>query len=105
MKKIVTAAFGFSLCLGLISCGGAHGDDPGRAYMPDMYYSRAYEAYGYNNVGGEYDSLHARGISYNGLTVPGSVAREDLLPYHLTGDSTGMKSAESLQNPLTNLSN
>src|SRR4051794_30482517 len=99
MKKIVIAVFGFSLSLGMISCGGAQGDDPGRAYMPDMYYSRAYEAYGYNNVGGEYDSLHARGISYNGLTVPGSVARGDVLPYHLTADSAGMKAADALVNP------
>lgn len=104
MKKIVITVFGFSLALGFTSCGGAHGDDPGHAYMPDMYYSRAYEAYGYNNVGGEYDSLHARGISYNGLTVPGSVARGDMLPYHLTSDSAGLKSADALANPLTNLS-
>jgi mono/diheme cytochrome c family protein len=103
MKKIVIAALRLSLGLGLMSCGGAHGDDPGHAYMPDMYYSRAYEAYGYNNVGGEYDSLRARGISYNGLTVPGSVARGDLLPYHLTSDSTGMKAADALVNPLDSL--
>jgi mono/diheme cytochrome c family protein len=99
MKKIVIAALGFSFSLSLISCGGAHGDDPGHAYMPDMYYSRAYEAYGYNDVGGERDSLAARGINYNALLVPGTVARGDLLPYHLTSDSAGMKAADGLKNP------
>lgn len=99
MKKIVLAASVFSLGLGLISCGGAKGDNPGTAYMPDMYYARAYEAYGYNMVEGEWDSLKKRGISYNGITVPGTVARGESLPYYLTNDSTGLKVADGLSNP------
>jgi len=104
MKKIVFAASIFSLGLSLLSCGGAHGEDPGHAYMPDMYYARAYEAYGYNNVEGEYDSLRARGILYNGLPVPGTVARGDMLPYHLTNDSTGLRAADGMINPMDTLS-
>lgn len=104
MKKIVFAASVFSLSLGLLSCGGAHGDDPGRAYMPDMYYARAYEAYGYNMVEGEYDSLASRGIRYNGLIVPGTVARGDMLPYHLTNDSAGLRAADAIRNPMDTLS-
>ncbi len=104
MKKIIIATFFFSISLGLISCGGAHGDEPGHSYMPDMYYSRAYEAYGYNMVEGEYDSLRSRGISYNGLPVPGSIARGDMLPDHITGDTTGLKAADALINPLDTLS-
>lgn len=100
---IITAAF-FTLGLGLISCGSAHGDEPGHAYMPDMYYSRAYEVYGYNMVGGEYDSLRSRGIFYNALPVAGTVARGDMLPYYLTGDTTGLKAADALVNPLDSLS-
>lgn len=99
MKKIVFAAFGFSLGLGLVGCGGAHGDNPGHAYMPDMYYSRAYEAYGYNNVEGEYDSLRSRGINYNGLTVPGTVARGEMMPTYVSGDTVGLKQADALVNP------
>lgn len=102
MKKIVFAVSVLSLSLGLLSCG-AQGDDPGRAYMPDMYYSRAYEAYGYNMVNGEYDSLRKRGIQYSGLTVTGTVARGDMMPNHLTGDSSGMKAANELKNPLDTL--
>jgi len=101
MKKIVFAVSVFSLGLGLVSCRNAKGDYPGDAYMPDMYYSRAYEAYNYNDVGGERDSLHARGVAYNGLPVIGTVARGDMLPYHLTeADTAGSR---GLQNPLTTL--
>ncbi|NTS42441.1 cytochrome c [Flavisolibacter sp. BT320] len=103
MKKIIIAASIFSMGLGLLSCGGAHGDNPGRAYMPDMYYARAYEAYGYNMVDGEYDSLASRGIRYNGLNVPGTVARGEVLPYHLTNDSTGLRNANSVANPIDSL--
>jgi len=85
-------------------CGGAKGDDPGRSYMPDMYYSRAYEAYGYNNVFGEHDSLRARGINYSAMPVPGTVARGEMGSYHLTNDSAGLQAANGLRNPLDTLS-
>jgi mono/diheme cytochrome c family protein len=100
MKKFLIVTGFFALGLGLISCGGAKGDDPGSAYMPDMYYSRAYETYGYNNVGGEYDSLLRRGIRYNGMPVPGTVARGEALSYHLTNDSAGLLAADALKNPI-----
>lgn len=100
MKKFVIAAGFITISLGFMGCGGAHGDDPGKAYMPDMYYSRAYEAYGYNNVGGELDSLKSRGINYNGLPVTGTVARGEELSYHLTNDSAGLAAANAIKNPL-----
>src|SRR3954468_21112962 len=101
MKRILIAASVFSLAFGFVSCGGAKGDDPGHAYMPDMYYSRAYETYGYNDVGGELDSLKSRGISYNALPVPGTVARGDMMSYHYTAttDSGRLKEAEAFRNP------
>jgi mono/diheme cytochrome c family protein len=99
MKQLIIAAACIALIAGLWSCT-AHGNDPGRAYMPDMYYSRAYETYGYNDVDGEYDTLAKRGINYTALPVPGTVARGDMLSYHLTSDSAGMKIAETLKNPL-----
>ena len=88
------------MALGFVSCGGAKGDDPGSSYMPDMYYSRAYETYGYNNVSGEFDSLRKRGITYNGMPVAGTVARGDMISYHLTNDSAGLNAAKGLTNPL-----
>jgi mono/diheme cytochrome c family protein len=103
MKRILIAAGIFSVILGFVSCGGAHGDDPGHAYMPDMYYSRAYETYGYNDVGGEFDSLKKRGIYYNAMPVTGTVARGDMISYHLTNDSAGLKAAETLKSPLDSM--
>lgn len=67
--------------------------------MPDMYYSRAYETYNYNDVGGERDSLKARGITYTAMPVPGTIARGDNYNYHLTADSAGLAAAETLKNP------
>jgi mono/diheme cytochrome c family protein len=103
MKRILIAAGVFSLALGFVSCGGAKGDDPGHAYMPDMYYSRAYETYGYNDVEGEFDSLKKRGINYTGMPVPGSVARGEMISYHLTNDSTGLAAANGLKSPLDSM--
>ena len=103
MKQFVIAAGFMAISLGFMGCGGAHGDDPGDSYMPDMYYARAYEAYGYNNVHGEYDSLKRRGITYTGLPVAGTVARGDMLSYHLTNDSAGLTSANALRNPVDSL--
>src|SRR5205085_10884565 len=102
MKKSVIVAGISAIVIGMVSCS-AHGDYPGRAYMPDMYYSRAYETFGYNDVGGEYDSLSKRGITYTAMPVPGTVARGDMLSYHLTEDSAGMKAADALKNPLDSM--
>ena len=104
MKKLVIAAGILAFGTGLISCSGAHGDDPGRAYMPDMYYSRAYETFGYNDVNGEFDSLKKRGINYTALPVNGTVARGDMLSYHISADSAGIAAAETLKSPLDTLS-
>jgi mono/diheme cytochrome c family protein len=103
MKRILIAAGFIAFGAGLVSCSGAHGDDPGRAYMPDMYYSRAYETYSYNDVHGELDSLKKRGIFYNAMPVNGTVARGDMMSYHLTNDSAGLIAANELKNPLDSM--
>lgn len=83
MKRVFIITGFFAVGAAMVSCGGAKGNDPGSSYMPDMYYSRAYETYGYNNVEGEMDSLRKRGIRYNGMPVPGTVARGESMPYHI----------------------
>jgi mono/diheme cytochrome c family protein len=107
MKKILIAAGCLALSAGFIGCGGASGNDPGSSYAPDMYYSRAVEAYGYNNIteNGIYDHLAKKGIHYNGLPVPGTVARGDMGSYYITRDSAGLMAAQGLKNPLDTLSN
>ena len=67
--------------------------DPGRVYMPDMAYSRAYEAYAQNN-------LKQEGINYVNYPVDGTVRRGDLFAYTLTNDSNGYKMAAEVKNPL-----
>lgn len=106
MKKLsVIAVLFLAFSAGLVSCG-AHGNDPGHAYMPDMYYSRAFETYGYNDVTGEYDTLKARGIFYNAMPVQGTVARGDMLPHHYpagASDSDRLKEANTFKNPLDSM--
>jgi mono/diheme cytochrome c family protein len=103
MKKLLIIAAIIAIGVGMLSCGRDK-RSPGRAYMPDMYYSRAYEAYSYNNIG-DYERLHKEGAFYNSMPVAGTVARGEMLSYHLTEDSAGMRMAESLINPFDSLRN
>lgn len=106
MKQLLIITGFVAIGAGLISCGGAGGNDPGHAYMPDMYYSRAYETYGYNDVEGEFDSLKKRGIHYSALPVKGTIARGEMLPHHLTDDSAGLLASVQMRSPLdTNAAN
>ncbi len=66
---------------------------PGKIYMPDMAYSRAYEAYAPNNLSNE-------NINYVGAPVEGTVRRGDLFPDYLTNDSAGYAMSAQMQNPL-----
>lgn len=82
-KSIVVASL--IMVLGLAACNtGNKRRDPGRVYAPDMYYSRAYDAYTYNpNFA---DSQTSR------LPVSGTIARGHMLPDHLTeGDTQAYK--------------
>ena len=67
--------------------------DPGRVYMPDMAYSRAYEAYAPNN-------LKQDGINYINYPVDGTIRRGDLFAYTLPNDSNGFKMAAEVKDPL-----
>ncbi|MGZ8537408.1 MAG: c-type cytochrome [Flavisolibacter sp.] len=102
MKKLIITAGLLASVAGLVGCGGASGEDPGDAYMPDMYYSRAYETYGYYNVEGEWDSLKNRGIFYNAMPVNGTIARGESMPFHYVSQSDSGRLAESnaFRNPL-----
>ena len=74
-----------------VSCGDKR--TPGRTYMPDMVYSRAYEAYAPND-------LKAKGINYINYPVEGTIRRGDLYPYTLPNDSNGYKLSAEIKNPL-----
>jgi mono/diheme cytochrome c family protein len=66
----------------------------GRAYMPDMYYSRAYETYSST------EALEKEGVHYTSLPVPGTMARGDMDPYRLKNDSSGYAQSATNRNPL-----
>ncbi len=75
---------------------------PGKIYMPDMTYSRAYETYS------EHDSIFTtdmqkrggRFIFYNNKPVNGTINRGELFPYTLPNDSNGYKMSATVKNPL-----
>jgi mono/diheme cytochrome c family protein len=67
--------------------------EPGRIYMPDMTYSRAYEAYASNN-------LKKENINYIPYPVEGTIRRGDLFPYSLPNDSNGYKMSAEVKDPL-----
>ena len=67
----------------------------GRAYMPDMSYSRAYETYAST------EALDKAGVHYTSMPVEGTVARGDMYAYTLKNDSAGYVQSASNKNPLT----
>ena len=75
----------------LDSCGNKR--DPGWIYMPDMTYSRAYEAYAPNNLAKE-------NINYLPWPVEGTIRRGDLFPYPLPNDTNGYRLSAQIKDPL-----
>lgn len=94
MKKI-KVIISFVALVGLLtlvqSCDSKR--QPGKIYMPDMAYSRAYEAYAPND-------LAKKNINYVQFPVEGTIRRGDLFPYTLPNDSNGYKMSASVVNPL-----
>jgi len=96
MKKLSVILF-FMIAAVLIGCSDVR-RHPGRDYMPDMRYSRAYETYSPT------DNLKALGINYTGMPVPGTVKRGEVFPFHIPkdaeGDSTNYVDSRQVANPL-----
>lgn len=94
MKKI-KILLSLAILTGLItlmeSCDSKR--EPGKTYMPDMAYSRAYEAYAPNNLAKE-------GITYIEYPVPGTIRRGDLFPYPLPNDTNGYRLSAQIKDPL-----
>jgi mono/diheme cytochrome c family protein len=67
--------------------------EPGKIYMPDMAYSRAYEAYAEND-------LKKENINYIPYPVEGTIRRGDLFPYPFPNDSNGYKMSAEVLDPL-----
>ncbi len=94
MKQIWIITAGMAVLL-LMSCDKKVRRSPGRAYMPDMTYSRAYETYA------SMENLKQKGIHYSATPVPGTVAQEDTLEqYPFRNDSLGYINSKNATNPL-----
>jgi mono/diheme cytochrome c family protein len=87
-----------------IGCGD--NQTPGRVYMPDMAYSRAYETYA------QHDSTlfttdptdKGRKIFYNSKPAEGTIKRGELFPYPLAKDTNNYKISGTVKNPVDSLS-
>lgn len=97
MKKAFLIT-GIMTTIVMMSCGDKVRRDPGKAYMPDMAYSRAYE------TNASHDNLEEKGIHYDALPVNGTVARGDMPAYALKNDEAGYAASASIKNPLAALS-
>jgi cytochrome c553 len=93
MKKVLIITGVFITGLVLTSCRGGK-NDPGKVYMPDMAYSRAYETYAPT------DNLKEKGIYYDATPVAGTVARGDMPAYPYKNDSVGYINSAKVMNPL-----
>lgn len=95
MKKFWIIAASITMVIVIAGCSKVR-RSPGRAYMPDMAYSRAYETYSST------EALQKHGVHYTGMPVAGTIARGDMLQiYTLPNDSTGYLQSSSVKNPLS----
>jgi len=60
---------------------------PGRTYMPDMAYSRAYETYSVTEE--DKAELLKQGIHFSNIPVAGTIKRGELFPFPYTKDVPG----------------
>jgi mono/diheme cytochrome c family protein len=96
-------------CLSLVvlaSCSSDVRRDPGRIYMPDMSYSRAYETYALTPE--EKEILLKKGIHFSNTPVPGTMKRGVLFPFDIpmdsiAGDTTNYVASKLVKSPLTGL--
>jgi hypothetical protein len=73
MKKVSIITFLVPV-IAIVGCSDVR-RDPGRVYMPDMGYSRAYETYASTS------NLDSHGIRYTRMPVPGTIKRGDVFPF------------------------
>jgi mono/diheme cytochrome c family protein len=94
MKKFWIICGCAAMIIVMASCNKVR-RSPGRVYMPDMSYSRAYESYS------SLEGLTQKGINYKAMPVAGTFAREDsLFVYPYQNDSAGYANSKNVINPL-----
>ena len=93
-KKLLPVCLSLAM---LASCSDDVRRDPGRVYMPDMAYSRAYETY--SETPEQREALLKKGIHFSNIPVPGTMKRGALLPFSIREgfDSRGHYQLLSIQ--------
>jgi mono/diheme cytochrome c family protein len=105
MKKIVIPSLVILVVTLAVSCSDVQ-RNPGRIYMPDMAYSRAYETYATTEE--MKAELLKKGIHFSNTPVPGTMKRGELLPFliqkdSVASDTTNYHAAREVKNPLTSM--
>ena len=106
MKKIAILSF---VIIGMTAiftgCSSDVQRTPGKIYMPDMAYSRAYETYAMTEE--QKAALLAQGIHFSNTPVAGTIKRGELLPFLIekdkAGDTTDYSASKQVKNPLTSM--
>lgn len=100
-KKIFIFSMVLTTGIIIVSCSDIK-RKPGRVYMPDMAYSRAYETYSVTTE--DKEALLKKGINFSNIPVAGTIKRGDLFHFLLEkdkeGDSTNYVASKLVRNPL-----
>jgi mono/diheme cytochrome c family protein len=104
MKKVSILSLIVAAVMIIASCSDIK-RNPGRVYMPDMAYSRAYETY---SVTEEMKAeLLKKGIHFSNVPVAGTIKRGEMYPFLLgkdkDGDTTNYVASKQVKNPLTSM--
>src|SRR5882757_296607 len=104
MKKVSILSCIIATVMIIASCSDIK-RKPGRVYMPDMAYSRAYETYSVTEE--EKQALEKKGIHFSNVPVAGTIKRGELFPFLLAkdkdGDTTNYAGSKQVKNPLTTM--
>ncbi len=104
MKKILIVSCIAVAAVVIASCNDIK-REPGRVYMPDMAYSRAYETYSLTEE--QKAELAKKGIHFSNTPVEGTIKRGELLPFVLAndkdGDTVNYVASKQIMNPLPTL--
>jgi mono/diheme cytochrome c family protein len=103
MKRLINfpVIAAITLIASLSSCDDKR--SPGSIYMPDMAYSRTYEAYDLLDSTLFTNDMFDKGgnkIYFNASPARGTIKRGEMFPYTLPNDSAGYAASAGVQNPL-----
>ena len=101
-KKIIPVCLSLAM---LAACSDEPRRDPGRIYMPDMAYSRAYETYAVTPE--QREALLKKSIHYSNTPVAGTIKRGAIFPFDIpkdaAGDTANYVASKSVRSPLSGL--